>query len=264
MDEPIERLALVAHEVAAEWGVVLGERIPSKHSFIAAVGSDAVLKVVRPDLPAYEHGSDALSLWHGDHAVRLIRHDRARRALLLERAHPGHDLSTAIKDVAISVAIDVGRALWRPVAAGSPFRDVIALSRRWLAELSELDPELVASARAVLDRIELRTPRLVHGDFHHHNILRRGDGWAVIDPQPALGEPEYDVATLLWNPVGTAPTRERTSRWLSAFAAAGLDQDRMRAWAIVRGVILCFSSRPGRPRHAPQLQVALSLLDPAR
>lgn len=142
----------------------------------------------------------------------------------------------------------------------SPFRDVIELSRGWLAEVAEQDPELVRRARDVLDEIRVPTPRLVHGDFHHHNILRRGAGWAVIDPQPAIGEPEYDVATLLWNPVGTVPSIGRTTRWLSAFATAGLDLDRMREWAIVRGITLCFSSRPGRPPHAPQLQVALSLL----
>jgi streptomycin 6-kinase len=163
------------------------------------------------------------------------------------------------------VAADVGHALWRRVGAAHPFSDVISLSRAWLDEVEGQDPELVGRARQVLAGLgELRTPRLVHGDLHHHNVLRRGAGWAAIDPQPAIGEPEYDVATFLWNPVGAAPTADRTARWLSAFAATGLDPARMRAWAIVRGVILCFPGRPGRPRHAPQMQVALSLLGEGR
>lgn len=261
MDARVERLTAVADQVAADWGITLGQRLPSRHSFLAVVGTDAILKVVRPDLADYEHEAEALSFWNGDHAVRLIRRDRARRALLLERARPGHDLSQAAEEVAPSVAIEVGHALWRPAPAGSPFRDVIALNRGWLAGIAGIDPELVAEARTVLDRIEIRTPRLVHGDFHHHNILRRGEEWAVIDPQPALGEPEYDVATLLWNPIGTTPTPDRISRWLAAFGRAGFNPARIRAWAIVRGVVLSVSSSPGRP-HAAQLQVVQSLLDP--
>lgn len=250
----------MARAFAAEWGIDLGERFRSHHSFVAAAGADAVLKVVRPEIREYDHEPDALALWDGDRAVRLLRHDRSRRALLLERAVPGHDLSASSEGDAIAAAVDVGLALWREVPERSPFRDVVELSRAWLAEIADRDPMLVRLARDVLDGIHVRTPRLVHGDLHHHNILRRRDGWAAIDPQPAVGEREYDVGTLLWNPVDTVPSRARTERWLSAFAAAGLDRDRMRAWAIVRGITLCFSHRPREPLHAPQLQVALSLL----
>jgi streptomycin 6-kinase len=260
MDDRIERLVPIAAAVAAEWGLELGARFASRHSLILAAGSDEILKVVRPDVTAYDKEPDALQLWQGDHAIRFLRRDRTRRAVLLERAVPGYDLARMPEDAAIATAIEVGRALWRPVPDASPFRDVVELSRGWLVELADADPDLVRIAGDILDQIRLRTPCLVHGDFHHHNILRRGSGWAVIDPQPAIGEPEYDVATLLWNPVGTRPTTDRTSRWLSAFAAAGLDPERMRAWAIVRGITLCFSGHPARPKHAPQLQVALSLL----
>jgi hypothetical protein len=42
----------------------------------------------------------------------------------------------------------------------------------------------------------------VHGDFHHHNILRHGDGFVAIDPKPYFADREYDVPSLLWNPLG--------------------------------------------------------------
>src|SRR5207248_211001 len=73
------------------------------------------------------------------------------------------------------------------------------------------------------------------GDFHHHNLLRHGDGWVVIDPKPMVGEAEFDVATLLWNPIGHMPTREGVEQWIGAFADAGLDANLLRKWAIVRG-----------------------------
>jgi streptomycin 6-kinase len=156
-------------------------------------------------------------------------------------------------------ALEVGRALWIHPAAAAPFRNVLALCREWLGEVAEQGEPLVARAQAVLSTIQLRTERLVHGDLQHHNILEHGRSWVAIDAQPAVGEPEYDAVTFLWNPVGTTPTKERTDRWMRAIGDAGLDVARAREWAIVRGAILSFSSEPGR-RHETQLSVARSLL----
>ena len=66
---------------------------------------------------------------------------------------------------------------------------------------------------------------LVHGDLHHHNVLRSKRGWLAIDPKPMLGEPEYDVASFLWNPL---PCRVRVEHLETRLAA--------------------FGSRPGRDR----------------
>jgi streptomycin 6-kinase len=54
---------------------------------------------------------DALALWGGDGAVRLLRHDRARRALLLDRPRPGTYLSTLPEDQATATAIGVAKRL---------------------------------------------------------------------------------------------------------------------------------------------------------
>ena len=254
-----DRLELMAQEIAADWGLELGPRIPSKHSFIAPVGSSQILKIVRSDITEHDHEADALRLWNGDHAVRLLRHDSRRKALLLERAVPGRDLSSIEEADAMSVALDVGRALWISPPGDTPFRSVVQLSERWLDELWGQDEPLVARAQAKLEKVQIRRERLVHGDLHHHNIVEHHRGWVAIDAQPAVGEPEYDVVTLLWNPIGTTPSQERTDRWMRAFVDAGLDLARVRAWAIVRGTILSFSSETGR-RHEAQLSVARSLL----
>ena len=71
----------------------------------------------------------------------------------------------------------------------------------------------------------------MHGDFHHHNLLSSDDGYVAIDPKPMLGEPEYDVASFLWNPLSYRMRLDVTERRLAAFAAAGLDEKRIRAWA---------------------------------
>ena len=53
-----------------------------------------------------------------------------------------------------------------------------------------------------------------------------------------LGEPEYDVASFLWNPIAYEIDAEVTRGRLAAFATAGLDQRRMRAWAVIRAAYL--------------------------
>ena len=78
----------------------------------------------------------------------------------------------------------------------------------------------------------------MHGDFHHHNILQSARGPVAIDPKPMLGEPEYDIPSFLWNPIPYRMRLDVTRRRLAAFAAAGLDEQRMRMWAVIRGAYL--------------------------
>ena len=82
----LEALARIAGEAALEWGVELGEPFTlARFSFVAPAGGDAVLKVTPPEDDEADEEADALALWAGDGAAPLLRHDRARRALLLGR-----------------------------------------------------------------------------------------------------------------------------------------------------------------------------------
>ncbi len=103
---------------------------------------------------------------------------------------------------------------------------------------------------------------MLHGDFHHHNLIQRGDEWVAIDPQPVSGEPEFDIPTLFWNPIGgRMPTRESIERTIAVFAAAGLDAERMRAWGMIRGAFQGFPMAPGqREEDHPQRVTARLLL----
>ena len=167
----------------------------------------------------------------------LLRHDRKRRALLLGRARPGDDLASLAEDDAISIAVDVGRTLWQP--AGPPFRWIGDHVPRWLDRPAEgPGRRLLPVARRLLARLDIGATTLVHGDLHHHNLLSSGSGYVAIDPKPMLGEPEYDIAPFLWNPIGYRMRRDVTERRLAAFASAGLDDWRMRAWAVIRASYL--------------------------
>jgi streptomycin 6-kinase len=225
-----------AIEAAREWGVEVGRQFAFSHvSYVAPAGRDAVVKVAWEGDDESLHEGEALELWQGDGAVRLLR--RSGRALLEERAVPGDDISGLDDEQATAVATEVATRLWRPAAR--PFRPVEPKVHRWLDGAEREGSELVPLARELLAELEPTAAWLVHGDLHHHNILRHGARFVAIDPKPYLADREYDVPAFLWNPLGNRlEDRAGTERRIAAFVALGLDDFRIRAWTVIRGAYL--------------------------
>ncbi len=198
------------------------------------------MKALLQDDDESDNNADALASWAGDSAVRLLRHDRERGVLLMERARPGTDISELPEDEATAIAIDIGLRLWKPAA--EPFRWIGDHVPRWLDE-AERSPrpsnELFPLARELYGSLDVGRATLVHGDFHHHNILDGGvRGYLAIDSKAMLGEPEFDVPSFLRNPLPYRMKLDVTDRRIAAFAAAGLDEERIRRWTVVRGAYL--------------------------
>src|SRR6266511_3698024 len=94
-----------AFEAAQQWGLELEKPFAfSNVSYVAPAGR-TVVKVAWEGDDESQHEGDALELWGGDGAVRLLR--RSGRALLEERAVPGNDLSGLADDQATAIAVGV-------------------------------------------------------------------------------------------------------------------------------------------------------------
>jgi streptomycin 6-kinase len=234
----LTEMRATAERVAAEWGLELDEPFAlSNYSYVAPVSDDAVLKVAWAGDDESLHDVEAYELWDGKGAVRVLRSDPARRAQLLERAVPGTDISQLDDDEATAIAVDIAARLWLPACA--PFRPVEPEVRRWLDDAEREGSELVPLARELLAEIGGGADWLVHGDFHHHNILRHGKRFVAIDPKPYLADREYDAPSFLWNPMDHRMDEAATTeRRIAAFAGAGLDDFRIRAWTVIRGAYL--------------------------
>jgi streptomycin 6-kinase len=230
----LSRARLTAEAVAREWGVELGPAFEmSNYSYVAPAGDGLVLKVAWEDDDESLHDAQAFAVWDGDGAVGLVRADPERRALLLERAVPGTDLASLPDDEATAIAVGVAARLWRP--AGAPFRRVRDLVPEWL----ERDPSpLTPLARRLFAELGPDEDWLLHGDFHHHNLLLHGDRYLAIDPKPWLGQREYDVYPWLHNPLGHEMTRESCERRIERFVGAGLDDRLIRVWSVIRAAHL--------------------------
>lgn len=236
--EWLDALPALAAEVAEEWKLALEEPIDTPHSLVVPAG-DAVLKLNAPSHFEADFEADALAHYAGRGAVRLLAHDRERRALLVERCVPGTQLGD---DPEVTAAL-VPR-LWRAPAADHPFRTLADEAARWAEEVPRrwetggrpFERRLLDYAVDVF-RSGSRPDVVANQDLHGANILgAQREPWLVIDPKPVVGERELDGVGLLRNAADPA-------RWLDALAGLGLDRERLRGWGVAHALAWGYDDR---------------------
>jgi streptomycin 6-kinase len=211
---------------------------------VRAGGLDAVLKVGWPHGEG-QHEILGLQHWHGRGAVRLVRADPRRNAMLLERLHP-QDL-TGLGDVE---ACEIVGSLYGRLHVSAPpqLRTLSSYVRQRTDDLERLPRAAALPRRIVEQAVHLgrgfaADPAtdgiMIHGDLHYENVLAADrEPWLAIDPKPVSGDPHYEVAPLLWNRwdevVGGDVRRAVRRRFHTAVDTAGLDEARARDWVVVR------------------------------
>lgn len=215
-------------------------------------GGAAALKVSWPHWEA-ETEHLALRHWAGQAAVRLLRADPRRFALLLERA----DSRTDLRSLPVIDALEVVASLYPALHRSAPpqLRSLSSLAAEWSERLPALIGHGAVPRRLVERGISLSRdlstdPRtdgsLIHTDLHYENVLAALPGsdrppWLAIDPKPLSGDPAYEVEPLLrnrWNELPKHRLRDGILRRLYTLVdAAGLDEDRVRDWTLVRALV---------------------------
>jgi len=269
----VDRLPELIAEFERRWHITVGTPFDLSYNFVAPAtqaesGAACVFKAVAPYLDADTEG-DALALYAGQGAARLLQRDIAGGVLLLERCLPGDELATLFPDrddEASAIAGDIMVKLWRPLTSAHPFTPLDA----WTGVLERLygffggtagpmDKRVVDAAIGLRRELLAHPPEtvLLHGDLHHHNILRtfaratvavagKSDvdqpGWLAIDPKGLVGEKAYEPGCLFYNPVGEWHTHvdgPRLTRRRADIIVAhtGLDLKRLLGWAVVQGIV---------------------------
>jgi streptomycin 6-kinase len=220
-------------DCAEQWGLELEEPFDHGRSLVVPAG-DAVLKLNAPSHAEAEHEADALAFWDGDLAVRLLAHDDARRALLLERCRPGTELGDQP-----DVVCELLPRLWGEPEEPVVFRSLSDLAQEWADELErrpDLDRALVELALEVFRTVDAGARGLANQDLHQWNVLSaEREPWLVIDPKPVIGERELNAVGVLRNAVWTGGAAA-VRRWLDALAGLGLDRERLRAWGVAHAL----------------------------
>lgn len=204
-------------------------------------GLPVVLKVFT-DLGRAEEGPGSLALrhWNGEGAVRLLEFSEG--AQLLEDAGDETLLPWSDRDDrhALEIAAQVLATLHRPRTAEPP--KLPTLAERFRALNGESPNPLLREAAAVARELlsEPRDLTVLHGDFHHGNVLRHPErGWLAIDPKGLWGERAFDAANLFYNPQERPERLAQASRidFLTGLLTErlNLDRQRLRAFAFAYG-----------------------------
>jgi len=255
--EWLTRLPRLVATHARNWSLTVSPPFSSlSYNYVAPAvrsdGTDVVLKVGFPDRGLVTE-IDALRCYDGKGVARLIEADPQRGVLLLERLTPGVPLSTERDDRrATSSAVDVMQRLWRPPPAGKAFPSVTAWARGW-QKLRErfhggtgpLAARLVdASERLFAELLDsMAEPVLLHGDFHHGNILAaKRRPWLAVDPKGVIGEPAYEAGALLRNPwprllAEPYPARVLARRVDQLAEELRFDRARILGWGVAQAVL---------------------------
>lgn len=197
------------------------------------------------DIDGFKRETAALMAFEGFGVVQIFSENTG--LLILECAVPGMSLKSYFPekdDEAINITAKVIKRLHKaPIPHAQTFPHV----KDWL---SVLDSDLKIPAKTLQKARELRDQLLktaepdvlLHGDLHHDNILQNGDDWLVIDPKGIIGEPAYEVAAFIRNPIpellnhADAPNiiHNRVTRFAELLE---LPSQRILDWCFVQAVL---------------------------
>ena len=244
--------------------------IPSKSS----TQREVVLKMGVPNRE-FKSEMAALRLFNGNGACRLIEYDEEKYWMLLERLKPGIMLVTLEDDEeATFIAADVMQNIWISVeslesaSSLADFREQQTRSQEqapglqnfillsdWFNGLNRLrarfdggtgpfDKKLVERVETLVKDffVENHKPVLMHGDFHHYNVLSSERGWLVIDPKGVIGPAGYEVGPFLLNPWGDLLKidhhLQRTKRRIDILhEQLGFERERIREWGLAHAIL---------------------------
>jgi streptomycin 6-kinase len=253
--EWLDRLRTTIEEIEENWSISVGDPFPSiEFNYVAAatdINGNAIVIKISPPFETSEIFSEAkfLRVANGRKVVRLLAQDRDRRAILIERALPGSNLTEIYAGnelKAVAPAIDVLRAI-----TGKPPEDT--------SETIDLDDwfdgmhrhtetafpaEYAVRALEIHSRLSRGVERCyLHGDFHPGNIVSdTREPFLAIDPKGMIGPIGYDIAVFLnnfhWWQEDRPDIQERLDFAVRAFSDAfDVSPADLRLWSFAQMVL---------------------------
>lgn len=246
-------------EVSQRWGLTDVHVVPNlSFNFVAfakRADEDVILKMAVPN-PELTSEMTALKLFNGKGACQLLGHDEEHGLLLLERLKPGRMLSELEDDDdRTNIAADVMLNMQRRDGVLPPeLRDKFIKLSDWFNGLKKIRPHFNGGTgsfpKEILERVESFLPelfadqdvKLMHGDFHHFNILSSERGWLIIDPKGVIGPAGYEVGPFMLNPWGSlsdgSSFKVQAERRVSIFSERlGWERQKTIRWSLAHAVL---------------------------
>ncbi len=217
------------------------------HNYILSglQGSKPVILKLCFDTDALKREAMALKAFAGFGVIKVLIENEG--ILLIERAVPGISLSSyfpANDHDAIHVTCKCLKRLHQaPLPPSHQFLHI----KDWLKVLDNnlnIPEKHLHRARQLRDELIMTASKtvLLHGDLHHDNILQNNDDWLVIDPKGVIGDPAYEVAAFIRNPIPKLLAHNNAAhiigKRISLFAEIlKLSEQRILDWCYVQAIL---------------------------
>ncbi|UOR13808.1 aminoglycoside phosphotransferase family protein [Halobacillus amylolyticus] len=248
----LEELPTLLEYCEGKWGLTMKNPYELSINYVApAIRSDGSEVVVKIGLPGvefnYEH--DALIMLDSSGVVRLIDADRDHGVLILEKVSPGTMLAELEKeDKVCQIASEVMKGLITPASEGMNLpstkdreAELALICKDHPNQFGPFLTQTLKRALAVFTYMNktMVDPKLLHGDFHHYNVLSNGhESWIAIDPKGLIGEVEYDLIQFLMNCLPKDGVFEVIESRVEKFTKElDLDLHRLLLWGYAHSVL---------------------------
>lgn len=209
----LENLPNLIRYCEQKWSLRMGEPYSLSVNYVApAVMEDVKEVVVKLCIPGdgFMDEIEALKLFSSKGMVQLIDHDAEHGVLILEKLSPGHTLAEVEDhEEAARIAASVIQNLKTPAQDQTRLPTTKAREENLKKQIKNHPEGIGPIPRTTLDQAlkvftylneTTEQQYLLHGDFHHYNVLASGDGmWTAIDPKGLIGEIEYDLIQYMLN-----------------------------------------------------------------
>lgn len=256
--EWLDRIPELIKKYEVHWEIKIGETFHLSYNYVAQAersdGTPVVIKLGFPGDKELISECAGLSYFNGEGAIKLLAEDIDNGAMLLERVTPGIPLAELEDDEEATL---IAARLLKQLHKEAPDDDrLINFGKNWLGgytryrekyslESGPIPQELFLLGEAINKKHYVDEPEkeyLIHGDFHHHNVLSSNrDGYLTIDTKGVIGNPAYDIATFLYNPkeiLKREDIEQITKRRIEIFSKElDMDTQKIIDWGISQALL---------------------------
>jgi streptomycin 6-kinase len=248
----LQNLPNLIHYCEQKWSMKIKEPYSLSINYVApAKMKDETEVVVKICIPGegFLDELEALQLFWEKGIVQLIDSDKENGIIILEQLSPGYTLAEITDDEeACRIAAEVIKNLSFP----APVHTRILTTKEREEKLRILEDEHPNGVGPISQQTLQRALRiftylnqtteqhfLLHGDFHHYNVLASGEGsWTAIDPKGLIGEIEYDLIQYLLNKLPKQGVYDVIEKRVEIFInKLNLDKRRLLLWGYCHTVL---------------------------
>ncbi|MBN8207891.1 phosphotransferase [Bacillus sp. NTK071] len=248
----LQKLPETIYYCERKWDMQVQDPYTLSINYVApALLTDGTEVVVKICLPGKEflNELEALQLLGEERIVKLIDFDKDNGILILRKLTPGITLAEVEDDdeacriaakvlKTLTMSVPVNTRLPNSLTKEDSLKALIIDNKQGVGPISQ---ETLVKALRTCTYLHQTSKQelLLHGDFHHYNVLTSNeDSWTAIDPKGLIGELELDVIQFLLNKLPSQGVYELTEKRINIFMEElKLDKERLLLWGYCQTVL---------------------------